>query len=166
MIKDTKGKLKRFVLQFSPEHLDPSNWFSTDSVFLRIFQLTLFSTFFHISELNTFFLKHIFELNTKHWMVILRCNYSIALAFPAVRQFYEYMTNPRIKNLGIYSWVFVILSMLELFVLWKHGNQVLQDFTFYMLLGWLCVQAVFCSLFIGITIYVKNKKFQHIKKKA
>ncbi|KAF0991896.1 hypothetical protein HZS_3125, partial [Henneguya salminicola] len=85
MIKGARGKLKRVILQFSPMSFDPTNWFSTDSLSLRIVQLSTFSVIWQTSELNTFFLKHVFVINTCHWLVSARLVLILFLALSALR---------------------------------------------------------------------------------
>ena len=77
-IKDmhsTSDRIKRAVLQFTPENWTQVRWLDPHSSFMRFFAVCQLVLFWQITELNTFFLKHIFELPSDHklnmWRLIL-----------------------------------------------------------------------------------------------
>ena len=61
-IESKKGKIKRALLQFTPESFNSTRWLDPECSWMRfvaIFQLVLA---FQLVELNTFFVKHFFHL--------------------------------------------------------------------------------------------------------
>ena len=77
-IKDmhsTSDRIKRVVLQFTPENWTQVRWLDPHSSLMRFFAVCQLVLFWQITELNTFFLKHIFELPSDHklnmWRLIL-----------------------------------------------------------------------------------------------
>ncbi|KAF1742907.1 hypothetical protein MXB_5370 [Myxobolus squamalis] len=146
LIQGTKGKLKRFILQFSPMQVESTNWLGTESVSLRIIQLTFFSILWQVnlqiltiqtSELNTFFLKHVFVVNTRHWMLYSRAALIVFLALAATS----------------------VITATELIVVCKHGMPVFKKTIFKLLFGWIITQMLLTTLVIYLSVMFKNKKF-------
>ncbi|KAI8427782.1 hypothetical protein MSG28_002195 [Choristoneura fumiferana] len=71
-ISSTTGKIKRAILQFTPVQWTPVRWLDPTCTYMRFFALAQLVVFWQISELNTFFLKHIFEMPPSHPLVIAR----------------------------------------------------------------------------------------------
>lgn len=84
-ISSTTGKIKRAILQFTPVHWTPVRWLDPNSTYMRFFALSQLVVFWQISELNTFFLKHIFEMPPSHPLVIARLCLIGVIVAPSVR---------------------------------------------------------------------------------
>lgn len=84
-ISSTTGKIKRAILQFTPENWTPVRWLDPTCTYMRFFALSQLVVFWQISELNTFFLKHIFEMPPSHPLVIARLVLIGVIVAPSVR---------------------------------------------------------------------------------
>ena len=84
-IKSKSGKLKRAVLQFTPESWETVRWFNPNNTKNRVVSLTLLVIFWQISELNTFFLKHIYEFPPSHLFVVSRLTLVGVIVAPSVK---------------------------------------------------------------------------------
>lgn len=84
-ISSTTGKIKRAILQFTPVHWAPVRWLDPTCTYMRFFALSQLVVFWQISELNTFFLKHIFEMPPSHPLVIARLCLVGVIVAPSVR---------------------------------------------------------------------------------
>ena len=99
-ISSKSGKLRRALLQFTPESLAPTRWLDPGCSWMRfvaIFQLVLI---FQVVELNTFFVKHIFPMPAEHPICVFRILINGLMGAPAARQYYTYVTDRSCKRLG------------------------------------------------------------------
>ncbi|GAB1298319.1 Phosphatidylserine synthase 1 [Apodemus speciosus] len=81
-IHTTTGKIKRAVLQFTPASWTYVRWFDPKSSFQRVAELT---------ELNTFFLKHIFVFQASHPLSWCRILFIGCITAPTVS--WEYLNS-------------------------------------------------------------------------
>lgn len=84
-IRSTTGKLKRAVLQFTPVSWTHVRWLDPNSTYMRFFAVCQMVIFWQISELNTFFLKHIFEMPPSHPIVVGRLLFLGIMVAPSAR---------------------------------------------------------------------------------
>lgn len=84
-IQSTKGKLKRMVLQFTPESWTHVRWLDPYCTYMRFFAICQLVIFWQVCELNTFFLKHIFEMPPTHPLVVTRLIFVGIIVAPSVR---------------------------------------------------------------------------------
>lgn len=111
-IKTTRGKFKRAVLQFTPESWIKVDWYKNCAIrrtltiysFVMIWLVRVFgfktlgctkvllnnncschALLFKVSELNTFFLKHIFAVDTSHPLVSFRLALISFISAPTIR---------------------------------------------------------------------------------
>lgn len=99
-ISSTTGKIKRAVLQFTPESWTAVRWLDPKSTYMRFLAVAQLVLFWQVTELNTFFLKHIFEMPPSHPFVCGRLAIVGLFIAPSVRQYYIYMTDTRCKRMG------------------------------------------------------------------
>ncbi|KAF7246218.1 Phosphatidylserine synthase 1 [Varanus komodoensis] len=59
-----------------------------------------------LTELNTFFLKHIFVFQASHPLSWGRILFIGIITAPTVRQYYAYLTDTQCKRVGTQCWVF------------------------------------------------------------
>ena len=106
-IKGTRGKLKRAVLQFTPEEWSTTLWMDHGSPYMRTLAIFVLILLFQISELNTFLLKHILYVPTSNYLVSLRLALMclIHVAAPSLRQYYVYVTDKTCTRLGTQAWM-------------------------------------------------------------
>lgn len=84
-IKGAKKKLKRAVLQFTPESWMPVRWLDPNCSYMRFFAVCQLVVFWQIAELDTFFIKHIFEMPPAHKIVLYRLGILSLIVAPAIR---------------------------------------------------------------------------------
>nr|XP_021513958.1 phosphatidylserine synthase 1 [Meriones unguiculatus] len=105
-IHTTTGKIKRAVLQFTPASWTYVRWFDPKSSFQRVAGIYLFMIIWQLTELNTFFLKHIFVFQASHPLSWGRILFIGCITAPTVRQYYAYLTDTQCKRVGTQCWVF------------------------------------------------------------
>ena len=141
-IKGAKGKLKRAVLQFTPQSWSKIRWLDPRCTYMRtlaIFALVLMCL---ISELNTFLLKHILHIPTNHYLVSLRLALICLTASPSIRQYYVYITDKTCKRLGTQAWVYFAIMVSELLISIKFGMKMLPRPALLSIVAWLSVIAL------------------------
>lgn len=106
-IQSTTGKIRRAVLQFTPETWTANKWLDPNSSFMRVLGVSILVLMFQLSELNTFFMKHIFEVPTNHRLTLGRLIFIAVISAPAIRQYYSYLTDTQCTRLGTQAWVYV-----------------------------------------------------------
>lgn len=84
-ISTTSGKIKRAVLQFTPESWTAVRWMDPKCPYMRFVAVCQLVIFWQVTELNTFFLKHIFEMPPAHPIVIIRLFLIGLFTAPSVR---------------------------------------------------------------------------------
>ncbi|CAJ0582706.1 unnamed protein product, partial [Mesorhabditis spiculigera] len=120
-IKSARGRVRRAVLQFTPESWTKNDW--TDVYALkRTCAVFLFVMIWLVTELNTFFLKHIFAIDTSHPVVFWRIILIALISAPSIRQYYAFATDPRVKRLGMQCWVYCAVTALEAAICVKVGR--------------------------------------------
>jgi len=107
------GKVKRALLQFTPESWTVVRWCSTPLALKRYFQIILLVLASQVLELNSFFLKHIFEVPTKHQLNMWRLALVTVISCPAIRQYYIWCMDPTCKRLGVQSFVAIGILLTE-----------------------------------------------------
>lgn len=167
-IKGTKGKLKRAILQFTPQVWSKLRWLDPSSTYMRILAIFFLILIVQITELNTFLLKHVFLLPTNHFLNLARALIIIAIAAPSARQYYLYVTDKTCKRLGTQVWVYFAVTLTELLVSVRFGAPMLPRPALLFIIGWLCVVGLFSiSIILLITrTYVKLNptKWIYLKK--
>ncbi|NWI44131.1 PTSS1 synthase, partial [Picathartes gymnocephalus] len=123
-IHTTTGKIKRAVLQFTPASWTYVRWFDPKSSFQRVAGIYLFMIIWQLTELNTFFLKHIFVFQASHPLSWGRILFIGIITAPTVRQYYAYLTDTQCKRVGTQCWVFGVIAFLEAIVCIKFGQDL------------------------------------------
>jgi len=154
-ISTRSGKLKRALLQFTPESFTSTRWLDPGCSWMRfvaVFQLVLI---FQIVELNTFFVKHIFPMPAEHPICVFRILLNGLMGAPAVRQYYSYVTDRRCKRLGSQVWVFIAISFSELILNIKFGLDLFSQTQMSKLLLWLLLNLLIAIVgtFVSMKIY-------------
>lgn len=147
-IKTARGKVKRAVLQFTPESWIKVDWYH-NVAFRRTLSIYAFVMIWLITELNTFFLKHIFAIDTSHPMVSWRLVLIGLISAPSIRQFYLFATDPHVKRMGMQSWVYVVVCALEAAICVKFGKNHFSHIKITYICGWIALMALgtfFCVM--------------------
>uniref|UniRef100_A0A8C5DKT4 Phosphatidylserine synthase n=1 Tax=Gouania willdenowi TaxID=441366 RepID=A0A8C5DKT4_GOUWI len=157
-IHSTTGKLKRAVLQFTPASWTFVHWFDRKSSFRRLAGIYLFMILWQLTELNTFFLKHIFIFQASHPLSWCRILLLGAITAPTVRYFYAYLTDTQCKRVGTQCWVFGAIAFLEALVCVKFGQDLFSKTQIlYVLLWLLCLALITLLLLYGMVWYEQEK---------
>ena len=147
-IHSTTGKIKRAVLQFTPESWTSVRWLDPKCSYMRVLALCQLVVFWQISELNTFFLKHIFEMPPSHPFVTGRLILIGVIVSPSVRQYYRYVTDTTCKRVGTQCWVYVCIMIAEALLCVKHGRDLFEQTQAINIVIWLLIQLLITILFI------------------
>lgn len=139
-IQSTTGKIRRVVLQFTPASWMTVRWMDPTCTWSRVIAVTELVIFWQITELNTFFLKHIFEAPPGHPLNVGRMVLIGLIVAPSIRQFYTYVTDTRCKRVGTQCWVFGAIMMTESLICIKFGLQLFKQTQIYNILFWLFIQ--------------------------
>lgn len=146
-ISSTSGKIKRAVLQFTPGSWSNQRWFSASSdggefTYRRFWGVCLLVIFCQVTELNTFFLKHIFELPASHSLVVWRLALVGLFVAPSVRQYYVYVTDEHCKRLGTQCWVYGAIMVSEAVLCVKNARELFGRTQAFNVVMWLLLQMV------------------------
>lgn len=141
-IKGTKNKLKRAVLQFTPQEWGKIRWLDPSCTYMRTLAIFLLLLLFQISELNTFLLKHVLHVPTDHYLVTLRLAVIGLTGSPSLRQYYVYITDKSCKRLGTQAWLFLSIMVTELLLSIKFGMRMLPRPTVLYIVAWLGLTAL------------------------
>ena len=147
-IKGTSGKIKRAVLQFTPESLTRERWLDPTSTYQRALAVFILILFFQISELNCFLIKHIFYIPSAHYLVSARLALMAMTALPSIRQYYLYVTDTTCNRLGTQVWIFLAITIAEILFSIKFGMAIIPRPAFMYMVGWVLLIAV---VSIGLT---------------
>ncbi|XP_052439971.1 phosphatidylserine synthase 1 isoform X2 [Carassius gibelio] len=164
-IHTTTGKLKRAVLQFTPASWTYVRWFDPKSSFQRVAGIYLFMIVWQLTELNTFFLKHIFVFQASHPLSWCRILFIGIITAPTVRQYYAYLTDTQCKRVGTQCWVFGAIAFLEALACIKFGQDLFSKTqVLYVVLWLLCLAFITFLCLYGMVWYEQNygKKLKYI----
>nr|CAG4634762.1 EOG090X05CZ [Alona affinis] len=142
-IKDmhsTSDKIKRAVLQFTPQSWTNVRWLDPHSSYMRFLAVCQLVVFWQITELNTFFLKHIFELPPGHMLNMWRLVVIGLIVAPSLRQYYTYVTDTRCQRVGTQCWVFGAIMFTEAIICIKFGKEIFERTQILTICLWLLVQ--------------------------
>ncbi|XP_054732607.1 phosphatidylserine synthase isoform X2 [Anastrepha obliqua] len=147
-ISTTTGKIKRVVLQFTPESFTSIRWLDPKSTAMRFAAVCQLVVFWQVTELNTFFLKHIFEMPPDHYLVIGRLVFIGLFVAPSVRQYYTYVTDTRCKRVGTQCWVYGAIMVSEAILCLKNGKELFERTQAINIVMWLITQVVVSVAFV------------------
>ncbi|KAL1123906.1 hypothetical protein AAG570_001676 [Ranatra chinensis] len=158
-IESTTGKLKRAVLQFTPSSWTHVRWLDPNCTYMRFFAICQLVIFWQICELNTFFIKHIFEMPPTHPLVIVRLAFVGVIVAPSVRQYYMYATDSECKRVGTQCWVYGGIMAAEALLCIKNGKELFSHTQATNIILWLLVQFLLSVLMVyGCVLW--HKYFQ------
>jgi len=153
------GKLKRALLQFTPESWSHVRWLDPGCSWMRFVAIFQFILLWQIVELNTFFVKHIFPMPVEHPICVFRILLSGLMAAPATRQYYTYITDKRCKRLGSQAWVFICIAFSELILNLKFGKELFSQTQWKTMLMWIVVNL--CIAFLGMLASMKYYRLRY-----
>ncbi len=157
-IKGTKGKLKRAVLQFTPEDWSRTRWLDPSSPRMRIMAIFTLVLSFQVVELNTFLLKHIFLIPTNHFLTIGRLVLITGIAAPTMRQYYLYVTDKTCKRIGTQAWVYAAIAITELLISIRFGAPKVPRPALLKVVTWLLIVALLSLVVVMLIINTQVKR--------
>nr|CAG4639150.1 EOG090X05CZ [Daphnia magna] len=158
-IPTTSDKIKRAVLQFTPESWTHVRWLDPHSSYMRFLAVCQLVLFWQITELNTFFLKHIFELPPNHMLNLWRLVVIGLIVAPSVRQYYTYVTDPRCTRVGTQCWVFGAILFTELIICIKFGKEIFEHTQILTIALWLGIQSILSMICLyGCVLYHRHEE--------
>ncbi|EFX73973.1 hypothetical protein DAPPUDRAFT_307510 [Daphnia pulex] len=157
-IPTTSDKIKRAVLQFTPESWTNVRWLDPYSSYMRFLAVCQLVFFWQITELNTFFLKHIFELPPSHMLNLWRLVVIGLIVAPSVRQYYTYVTDARCTRVGTQCWVFGAILFTELIICIKFGKEIFEHTQILTIALWLGIQSILSMICLyGCVLYHRQE---------
>ncbi|XP_073988080.1 phosphatidylserine synthase 1 homolog l(3)77CDf isoform X1 [Rhodnius prolixus] len=145
-IETTTGKIKRAVLQFTPSSWTHVRWLDPKCTYMRFFAICQLVMFWQLCELNTFFLKHIFEMPPTHPLVVWRLVFVGIIIAPSVRQYYMYVTDTQCKRVGTQCWVYGAIMASEALLCIKNGKELFSHTQAINIIAWLFIQSLLSVL--------------------
>ncbi|CAD5220206.1 unnamed protein product [Bursaphelenchus okinawaensis] len=150
-IQTAGGKMRRVVLQFTPESWIRVDWFNNRSL-RRCGAIFLFIMFWLLAELNTFFLKSIVVIDVQHPLVTARLVLICFISAPTIRQWYLFVTDPRTTRIGMQTWTFALVCILELAICIKFGRKTFESLQMQALLLWIVVVVIGTIICVWISV--------------
>ncbi|KMZ00831.1 phosphatidylserine synthase isoform X2 [Drosophila simulans] len=161
-ISTTTGKIKRAMLQFTPESWSAIRWLDPKSTAMRFAAVIQLVIFWQVTELNTFFLKHIFEMPPDHFIVIGRLIFIGLFVAPSVRQYYVYVTDTRCKRVGTQCWVYGAIMVSEAILCIKNGKELFERTQAINIVLWLTVQVIISVAFVYLAVYWQQRQLKKV----
>ncbi|XP_035209762.1 phosphatidylserine synthase 1-like [Stegodyphus dumicola] len=136
-IPSTKGKIRRAVLQFTPASWTHVRWLDPNCTYMRFFAVYQLVLFWQVTELNTFFLKHIFEIPPGHPLSVGRIALIGLIVAPTLRA----------------------ITLTEAIICAKFGLELVARTQVENILLWLLIQLVmtFICLYICVLFAKRNQ---------
>lgn len=132
-----RSKAKRVFSQFSPHDFTAFKW-GTATSFTHYIGVVMLLAVFLTAELNPFYLKTLLWMEPDHPIIILRLAFVFLCGLPAVREFYQYINNPRkAVRMGQHVWMLLATVATELLVIFKWSRgQFPEPFPTTVKWGW------------------------------
>ncbi|KZV66840.1 PSS-domain-containing protein [Peniophora sp. CONT] len=114
-----RARTKRMFKQFSPHDFTSFQWHGSAD-FLHYLSVILLLAVFLAAELNPFYLKTLLWMEPDHPFIIARLAGVFICALPAVRELYQYISNPRkAVRMGQHCWLLLATIITEDLAIFK-----------------------------------------------
>jgi len=117
----TRQRLTRALLQFSPESWTKIEWEPTNAIKKFICLNLLFWTI-QTQELNAFFLKQLLWIAPSSPLNVYRLVIWFFLGCPSVRQALFYISDRKVKRIGMHAFLAICIMGTELIMIFKFGR--------------------------------------------
>eukprot|EP00761_Pharyngomonas_kirbyi_P003605 gb/GECH01003609.1/.p1 GENE.gb/GECH01003609.1/~~gb/GECH01003609.1/.p1 ORF type:complete len:502 (+),score=71.36 gb/GECH01003609.1/:1-1506(+) len=157
-IKHAGGKIWRAIAQFTPFEWTAYRWeaFASPKRFMYVLSVMLFVS---VVDMNSFFLKYALWVPPRNMLNTYRLIFWFFVGIPSVREWYQYISDPKCKRLGANAWVSGAVLITESLVSIKFGQGLFTSpFPLYVTLLWICA-AVFFSLWF--VLFFATPKSSH-----
>lgn len=120
------GKIQRLAHQFTPHHWTRYEWgmFGDFKRFLYV-NAVVWGTL--VIELDAFFLKYLLRVQPASSLNVYRLILWWAVGMVGLRDYYAFMTNPRIQRLGATMWIVLAMMLMEFIVVLRFGSEEWKD---------------------------------------
>lgn len=140
-IQTLRGKVRRSFGQFLPIHFDSFRWHVFESRW-RFLHATGIVGLITLADLNAFFLKTTLWVDVASSLNIYRLLIISFTGFPSVREYYQFVHDPKCRRFGSQAWILVASLFVEASISFKVGRQMFKR-------TW---QEYFPPLFLGLWI--------------
>ncbi|KAJ3274985.1 hypothetical protein HDV01_001491 [Terramyces sp. JEL0728] len=148
-IKTIKGKVQRGMQQFTPHSWTKFKWGTTET-FSRYWAIIAIIVLELMCELNAFYLKYLLWIPVSSRLNLWRLLFFFFMCLPAVREYYQYLVDPKCKRLGMHAWMTSICILTELLIIFKFSEgEFTTPFPEYVVIFW----AIFTSLIVGYSVW-------------
>ncbi|TNN17735.1 Phosphatidylserine synthase 2 [Schistosoma japonicum] len=135
-IPSYRGKLRRAMLQFTPHRWTDFDWRPTGSLKRWLGTLVL-GVVILTAELNTFYLKFVLWVPPPHFLCLGRLIFLILMGATAIREYFEYLDDPKCKRFGRQAWMLSSIIITELLIVMKFGwDVVTKPFPKHICIFW------------------------------
>ena len=137
-LKSVKEKVKRTLGQFLPYDFQSYHWtaetFSNFAVVIGLIVVEIGC------ELNAFYLKYLLYIPVESNLNAYRLIYYFFICAPAVREYYQYLTDPKCKRLGMFAFFAVANVITELLLIIKLShNEFHEPMPIEIKISWIIV---------------------------
>jgi phosphatidylserine synthase 2 len=111
-----------------------------------------------LGEITLFFLKYELWIPPTNPIITVRLLILCLLAAPAVREYYEYISNENCKKIGTNTWVVILMIVLEVMISVKFGDGLFHEpFPLYIKYSWIIF---FVSMFLWNILFFGIKMIE------
>eukprot|EP00796_Vickermania_ingenoplastis_P009029 gene9029-6331_t len=157
------GIISKVVNQFFPEHVELYQWNVFQSP-KRFMSVSILLALVLIHDMNTFTSKAMLQLEPEHHLVTVRMCLWACLAVPAVREYYEFINNPKATTLGTTACVTILGMTVECLLLGRmihHGGYFMEpEMPLHVAIPWMLVLASFglwVPLYFALVVPAKRR---------
>lgn len=161
-IPTVRGKVKRALLQFSPESWQHLEWEGTHSI-KRWLGAIFVILMLQCIELSGFLLKTTFWLPIECDLNLYRLFVMALCCAPAVKQFYIYLVDDERKTMGAHCWMCLTCVVTEWLIIIKHSKGMFPPPPTQSIVMWLGVAGFF--LFVSFWFLTKLPKRRNQRNK-
>lgn len=157
--KDDKGQnieltQKSFFKCFFPSHVIKYEWGFLSS-FKNFLGVLWFIIIFNLCDLSHFFNKFILWLPITHYTLAIRIFMWGFLCIMAIREFYEYISEPNCKVIGPFCWLSHLILFTEWVIVFKFGQGMFTE-PFPNLVVYCWTSAFVILGFVGATLVIND----------
>jgi phosphatidylserine synthase 2 len=157
-IPTTKGKIVRIIEQFTPFNWTSYNWEMFESP-KRFFYSIGIVLAMNLVDLNAFFLKYLLWIPPRNPLNTYRLILWFFVGMPAIREYYQFVSDPECKRLGANTWIAAGIIALEVLLCIKFSTgEFHQPFPNHIWVPWLVFGILFSLWFIGFFMVPKEKR--------
>ncbi|XP_065185363.1 phosphatidylserine synthase 1-like [Sycon ciliatum] len=156
-IRTASGKIRRIILQFTPESWKQPRW-SAASPPVRVLAILILVFIFQMYELNFFVFKHIYHIPSSHPMLLTHHFFLLMSSAPAARQYYMYVTDRNRKRIGAHFWFYVANMATESLLNYRHGKDFLDTLNPTKVLMWVTIQILLSIAVVVSMVWFTTEK--------